>query len=72
MGRHGDHPSLENTGGGFVAVRQQAGVASLATPSWSFGQIPSRFRQSDGDGRGRPPHIVVRASPRALGSLAIF
>src|SRR6516164_7100055 len=28
-----------------------------------FGQFPSRFRQSDG--RGRPAHIVARASPPA-------
>src|SRR5262249_1187283 len=29
-----------------------------------FGQFPSPFRQSDG--RGRPSHIVARASPPAL------
>ena len=28
-----------------------------------FGHLPSRFRQSDG--RGRPSHIVARASPPA-------
>ena len=31
----------------------------------SLGQFPSRFRQSDG--RGRPSHIVARASPPAEG-----
>src|SRR5262249_50005766 len=52
--------------GGSVAVRQCA-RASLATPSWSFGQLRSRLRQSDG--RGCSSDIVVRASPPALGRL---
>jgi hypothetical protein len=35
-----------------------------ASAPLEFGQFPSRFRKSDG--RGRPSHIVVRASPPAL------
>jgi len=46
----------------FVAVRNQLEGRRLRRPL-EFGQFPSRIRQSDG--RGRPSHIVARASPPA-------